>query len=315
MSLFSDLVKVDAINPQTYKAELPDEWCIGSVPHGGAVTSVLLAVAQKHFYTTLASQNQPHCIIIHVDFVQRTSAGLALVKVTNIKLGRQTSTVQLTLTQDGRDEVIAMLTHANITAETGVSFPTAWSLDPKPPPTNLKKLAESGTDGVWKPWKLAMTKFRKAATKVDIYLPGGGRVERGVIDQWIKFKSGERFTNLSLGYLCDMFPQLIETYTNDDEAMENSGTSKKTITAHWYPTLALNLDIKRALPEEGVEWIFARIQSKAILNGRMDLEIIMFNEAMELIAISHHVAMIVSTARNLAKRGEGKKQLEDGSKL
>lgn len=278
------------------------------------MTSVLQSVARKHFLTILKSRNQPDCITLHVDFVQRTSIGPAVVKVKHIKLGRQTSTVQLILTQDGRDEVIAILTHANLALETGLSLPTAWRLDPAPSKANLDQLAENGADDTWALWKSPRPDFRKASLNVDIYIPKRGRVDRGIMDQWIKFKNGEYFTNTCLGLLSDMFPQIVESYGDDKEAIGRAGISQEQLPMHWYPTLALNLDVKKRLPERGAKWMFVRIQSKVIANGRKDLEVIIMNDKQEVVALSHHVAMILSSARNLAKRDEGKKS-GDQSKL
>jgi hypothetical protein len=223
--------------------------------------------------------------------------------------------VQLTLTQDGRDEVIAVLTHANLALESGLSMPTNFHLAPKPPAANLEQLATSGTDGNWVFWPATRPKFRKAAVTVDIYLPKGGRTTRGVVDQWIKFRNGERFTNLSLGLLSDMFPLMVESYAEDKEAIDGAGITQEQLFKHWYPTLALNLDVKKLLPKGGVKWMFVRIQAKVIANGRKDLEVIIMDEQGEIVALSHHVAMIMSDARNLAKRGQGKEDNSGKSNL
>ena len=73
-------------------------------------------------------------------------------------------------------------------------------------------------------------------------------------------------------------------------------------TGFWYPTLLLNLDIKKALPEEGLEWLFARVDAKQIRNGRMDIEVVIMDEAGEIVALSQHVAFAVGLERNLAER-------------
>lgn len=70
----------------------------------------------------------------------------------------------------------------------------------------------------------------------------------------------------------------------------------------WYPTLLLNLDVKKALPAEGVRWLYQRVQAKSIKNGRYDLEIIIKDETGDLVALSHHVVLAVSAERNTAAR-------------
>jgi hypothetical protein len=278
------------------------------------VTSVLQSVAHEHFLTTLKSQNQPDCISLHADFVQRTSAGPAVVQVEDVKLGRQTSTVRLTFVQEGRKEVLAVLTHANIGLESGLTLPTAWRLDPAPPPADLEALAARGTDGTWAEWKSPRPEFRKASLNAQMYtVRRSGRVDRGVVEQWIRLRSGEPWTNTHLGFLSDMFPLMVESYDEDEGAMEGAGvSSQKQLYRHWYPTLALNLDVKKLLPPGGCPWMFVRVQSKMIANGRKDLEVIIMDDKHEIVALSHHVAMILDSSRNLAKRGEG---ASNGSKL
>lgn len=75
----------------------------------------------------------------------------------------------------------------------------------------------------------------------------------------------------------------------------------------WYPTLLLNLDVKKALPEEGVKWLFSRVQAKQIKNGRYDLEVCLLDAKGELVAVSHHVVYAVSAERNTAGRGKPSK--------
>lgn len=75
----------------------------------------------------------------------------------------------------------------------------------------------------------------------------------------------------------------------------------------WYPTLLLNLEVKKVLPEEGLKWLFSRVQAKQIRNGRYDLEVVLMDAEGELVAISHHVVYAVSAERNTAGRGKPSK--------
>jgi len=69
----------------------------------------------------------------------------------------------------------------------------------------------------------------------------------------------------------------------------------------------LNIDFKKELPEEGVEWLFVRVQAKQIKNGRMDLEIVILDEEGDIVALSHHVALVLNAERNIAARKSGSK--------
>ena len=141
---------------------------------------------------------------------------------------------------------------------------------------------------------------------------------------WYCFRDHDsRFTNESLGFVCDMFPQIIESYVLDgldpysvDFAERYGAEEQRKIMNQkarmWYPTLLLNIDVKKALPEEGVRWLFVRLQAKAIKNGRYDLEVLAFDAEGDLVAVSNHVCFALSAERNFATR---RKVENGGSKL
>lgn len=279
-----------------------------------------MAVARTHFSTTLSRQNQPHTITLHLDFLRRTEKGPAIFTVRDAKLGRQTSTVHISLTQqinmEMREEVVGYITNSNLQTESGVSFNTHWSLHPSPPCADLSKFS-SDTDTKWAEQRfMPFAEFRKASQKVKFFFPRQGQSVRSAVDEWITFKNmsqcgtKERFTNESLGFVSDMWPQIIETHR--EEEMYNISRQEKAtvqgtpVAKFWYPTVLLNLDVKKALPAEGVEWLFVRVRAKTIKNGRYDIEVVILDEGGDVVALSHQVALCVPAARNLAKRGSFK---------
>ncbi|KAI1774844.1 thioesterase-like superfamily-domain-containing protein [Hypoxylon cercidicola] len=294
---FAEATAVRAINSHTYAVNLNSEWCVGSVPHGGVVTSVFLRVAATHFRTTLATQNQPHTISLHVEFLRRTQEGAATLVVRDVKLGRQTSTIHVSLLQEGREEVVGYLTHSNMDTESGLSLKTRWILQPAPPPlpADFTVLLAGGEDPNWiehtdKPFP----KFRKVSHRVRTFLPRAGQAMPGVVDQWLRLDSGENFTNESIGFVSDHFPPVVDGLWRTEQ--------KDRPPAFWFPTVALNLDIKKTLPPDGVEWLFLRVRPKSINNGRMDLEVVILDVAGEVVALSHHVVLILGAERNMAAR-------------
>ena len=64
----------------------------------------------------------------------------------------------------------------------------------------------------------------------------------------------------------------------------------------------LNIEFKKPLPEEGVEWLFSRVRAKKIQKGRMDLEVEIRDEEGEVVALSQHVALILGAERNMSGR-------------
>ena len=74
---------------------------------------------------------------------------------------------------------------------------------------------------------------------------------------------------------------------------------------YWYPTLALNLDVKKLLPEEGVDLLFVRVQAKVVKNGRFDLDVSVWDEEGEMVAQSNHASLVLDASRNMTRNGNG----------
>lgn len=282
------------------------------VPHGGYVASVFQQAIKTHFNTTLKKQNQPHNMILHFEYLRRTEVGTATLKVKDVKIGRQTSTIHVTLSQQDREEVFAYATNSNLSSEQGLSLPTSWQLTPARAAVDLSAL-EAGQDQNWaerKSWPFA--DFRKAPMHTRFFFPRQGQSHPSIVDQWMCLSNGENWTNQSLGYVADLFPQIVEVYSHQpvdpysvalEETMSIQEQEKKYRNpGYWYPTLVLNLDVKKALPEEGAKWLYLRLQAKSIRNGRYDLEMVIMDAQGELVALSHHVCLAISASRNTAKR-------------
>jgi len=155
---------------------------------------------------------------------------------------------------------------------------------------------------------MPFAEFRKATKKVEFYFPRDGQRERSVADEWIRLSTGEKWMNATLGFVADMWPMPIEAHLSEDnpyDVTSNGSQKKEKKRTMWYPTLLLNMDVKKSLPEEGVEWLFVRVEAKQIKNGRMDLEIVILDEGGEIVCLSHHVALAVDSSRNLAQRNTG----------
>ncbi|KAL8808366.1 MAG: hypothetical protein Q9182_000186 [Xanthomendoza sp. 2 TL-2023] len=314
MASFAEATAVQSLDSHTYQAQFPDEYCIGNVPHGGFVTSCFLSATALHFSTTLAALHQPHTITLHLTFLRRTIVGPARLTIRDVKLGRRTSTIHLSLTQPDNAEpsVVGYFTQSNLHTEQGISLPTKWALYPPPLPLSSSTRAlKNDTDPNWThhPVSTHLSDFRKAARKTDFYLPRQGQLEPAMADEWICLADGGKFTQTSLGFVADQFPQIVEIYPGTAPAgaqLEGQGSTSRREAGRtmWYPTVLLNSEVKKALPEEGVEWLFVRVRAKKIEKGRMDLEVVVLDEEGELVAVSQHVCLIMGAERNL-RRGRG----------
>ncbi|KAK3360463.1 thioesterase-like superfamily-domain-containing protein [Lasiosphaeria hispida] len=308
---FSEAVKIEKLDSHTYKANLSESYLIGLVPNGGYVGSCLLRAAMHH----LAPRGQPHPMTAHFEYFSRTEAGPAIIVIEDVKPGRQFSTLHLTLYQSAllphapwtvpgtsRREVAAYITMANLSAEAGLSLPSGWTLPHPPPPNPDFAALRAGRDQGW-------TDFRHmdgspiahlvCLKNLQYFVPRRGHPHLGVFDLWIRMASGEGLTTAALGFVADCLPYPVEAYrpARGEEGLFGHGE------IFWYPTVVMNLEVKTALPEEGVEWLRMRIQPKVIQGGRFDLEVVILDEAGRVVALSQHVNLIVGLERNTAKRG------------
>lgn len=277
--------------------------------------------------STHARRNQKHVINLHLEFVRRTQIGIATFTVEDVKIGSRISNLHITLSQkdDGSDnmvnEVEGYVMMTNINAEDGATLDTGYKLLPPPLAVSLLNLAEGKDTNYVKRGRDPVVHIRKASKNIQMH---PSRIEqrppnfpKAMLDQWIRFyprgKNG-RFTNDALGFVVDMFPQLVEQYINSDvetavlgrdisvdEVKEMTKKRSEPRKAFWYPTLNLNLDVKKALPEEGVEWLFLRVQASKIQNGRFDLHVTVLDEQGDLVAISHHATLAVDMSRNTTR--------------
>ncbi|OLN87207.1 hypothetical protein CCHL11_03554 [Colletotrichum chlorophyti] len=309
---FSDATKVAKLASHVYAANLVSGWCIGSVPNGGYVASVILRVASTH----LAERDQPDTISAHFEYVNRTEVGPAILVVDEVKIGRSVSTLHITLYQhdlqsaapwfspSSRKEVVGYFINTRIALQKGLTLQTGWTLTPPPKPADFALLALDRDPHWVRRTRLSARaiSYARAESNLEYYTPREG-TRRGIVDLWLRLASGEKFTNVTLGYVADAYPIVIEAWRpkRDEEQ-----TPFRSDEVFWYPTLALNLDVKKALPDNGAEWLFIRSLTKVIRNGRLDLEVVVLDESGDVVALSSHVNMILSAERNLKERSHVK---------
>lgn len=171
MSSFTQATSIHPLSPTSYSANFPPDWCIGSVPNGGYVSSTILTAAALHSSITLSHLQQPHVICLHLDFLRRTSIGPAEICFKELKLGSRTSNLSVSLLQHAdprgsssssgggggeaavstgddrversmakgkrRECIHGTLILSNLVIETGISLPTNWALSPRPGPLSI----------------------------------------------------------------------------------------------------------------------------------------------------------------------------------
>lgn len=260
-------------------------------------------------------------------FLRRTAAGPAVLDVVDAKLGARTSTIHVTLAQaestaaggssgssgsTAQVKVAGYITLSPAGAETGLSAPTAWALSPPSGVSGIDfaALRRDGRAGGWV--RLAdppFSAFRRAARQVEMYVPESGGGGGGVTDQWARLcprgdPNGARWTDAAVAFLVDMFPMALDGF--DQLARKTDKTDKTDNNRHapsfWYPTVTLNIDFKKRLPPDGVEWLFSRAHTKVVRNGRTDIDVVVLDQQGEVVALSTQVGLVVSASRNVSGR-------------
>lgn len=286
----------------------------------------MLAAAGVH----LSARDQRDTLTAHFEYPGRTAPGPALVIVEDVKLGRQVSTLHLTLWQGGllaaspwttpsvsRRTVLAYTNHTNQRTFGGLSLPTGYEASPLAalaPLPDFDALKARDADDTWEESKMPSAGNFNSIRKWRFYVPRGDPPTPGFVDLWIRRSNGERIMQGALPYVVDSFPynlhmllaapelrKLLNTPRDKDPRAEEMHRRSERRATLWFPTVVMNLEVKSALPDEGVEWLAVRVTSKQIKDGKFDIDVMVRDVDGEILALSQHVAMILSMDRNTAK--------------
>ncbi|KAG8158192.1 hypothetical protein KVR01_011953 [Diaporthe batatas] len=240
-----------------------------------------------------------------------------------------------------RRTVLAYATLADLRGMSGISLETGWGASPAaalPGPTPdfgalLTGRSEAGAgDGFWEEQVTPPSKVFRSLQNWRFFLPRGGAIEPGFVDMWACRSNREPVTQAALAYLVDSFPYNIHMYLmspelrallqtprggegggggggGGDARAEDLHNKNEQRAELWFPTVVLNLEVKTALPEEGLDWFAVRVQSKVIKDGRFDTDVMVRDKNGEVVALSQTVSMIVSMERNTARKGAAKASL------
>lgn len=341
MNTFEKAIEVTPLDSQTYSAHLDQKWCIGAVPHGGYIASILYRTTTTHFQITHASRfaTPPEPISLQLSYLRRTSTGPAVLKVQNVKIGSRVSTIHVTLLQAGGADkengkekqkelevkAVAYINASPPESESGPSYEGVWGLQPEPEPAagpgsgavDLAALAQNQQDGNWARLKLPHPAMF-ALNNTEMYGPVSSsssssletKAER-VVDQWARFAPGgrvARWSNEAVVFLLDVFPAALErlgaleALRVRDEKAVSVGSEGDLAGPFWYPTVSMNIDLKTRMPPQGVEWLYSRVETKMLRNSRADLEVTLLDANGGLVATSSQIALVVDASRNTQGR-------------
>lgn len=295
--ILNDLAAATALTQShetnTYHCDLKPDWAIGLVPHGGYLAALITQAAKQFSAEHHKDLNQTDLITLHQEFISACVFGQAEVTVAVLSRGRQYSTLRIQLYQyPGHDRskkaihrIEALVRQGSLSRERssgGISLPTH--------PTSRYGLVLDLASCIERKDAPGMYERRTAYQKVVFMLGpetnelGKGTEGPSVRTQWIRYRdTSKRFDIAGLAFLADTHRPLIEAYD---------------LVGNWFPTLSMSLDVKKGPPEGGWEWLFVRIEIHQIKDGRFDYQVVILDEGRELVALSTHANLIVSSDRN-----------------
>lgn len=295
--------------------------------HGGYVAAAIQLAAQTHFTTTLAVQNQPDILTLHLDFLLACVCQEMQITIFDLKLGRGTSTIQLQVMQNDKLKVIATATLTNFDQPVGPTAKSDWALRPPPKPVpNFEKVLAHKPDDNWLPSILdgEVLSFTRRQLTLN---PRGGYPTAGIYDAWYTFQGG-RMDTTYLTMMTDCNPSMSNALLQSNTpynihrvftgikawADENPGVpapltnslkdaARLTISD---TTLTLDIEFKRKLPKGGQEWIFSRAALKMMQGGRLDVDVTLCDHNMDVLCFSRQTMVALDGARVFTARQRGK---------
>lgn len=277
---------------------------------------------------------------MQMTFLRRTAVGPATLTVEDAKLGLRTSSIHVTLSQEDDSssakkqnkkpvaKVVGYITVSDPISDVGHSALSAWELHPpapsRGPPNviitadNVSLSSDNATQTKWQqtgPSK--WSKFRRVERQCITFGPTSEYKKPGILDQWVRLHTVSsdssaaghgKWTNETLPFLSDLFPAALDEVGNQAVSPSSSSTRPKA-PSFWYPTVTLNIDFKKSLPAQGVDWLYSRVVMKSLRNGRMDIEVIIMDEQGEIVALSSHIGLVVPVERNISGRNYEKPKM------
>lgn len=221
---------------------------------------------------------------------------------------------------------MALATSTNFDKPLGPSVPTAVRLLPPPKPVpDFGRVSAHQSDPNWLPAHLSGD-IISVTSQLSILNPRGGfpvdGICDGICDGWYGCKGDERMDGTFLAMMTDIIPSMSDTLLRNNrlydahaffQKMERwaedhpgvpaeiTNSVAEAVKATTYNnTVTLDINFKRRVPE-GFRWVFTRVSTKMLHEGRMDLDITMCDHEMELICTAHQLILVLEAQRKFGR--------------
>ncbi|KAI0199437.1 thioesterase family protein [Astrocystis sublimbata] len=278
-------ISLQQTSADTYTATWHVNWTLGTTLHGGSVAAMIHHAAVTHLVSdpALAARNQPDVLSLHIEFLRPCNRCDSIITVANLKLGATSSTIQLQLSQTNQLRVVALANSTNFDKPVG---PTQVL------PTQPEKH--------WLPAHVS-GEILNVTSNLIVLNPRGGFPVDGVCDGWYGYRedAGDQMDAPYLTMMSDLIPSMSDTLLQDHPGvpLEVVNTASQALQASVYNnTVMLDIEFKRRLPD-GLRWVFTRVNTKMLREGRMDVDITMCDENMELLCSARQLILVLEAQR------------------
>lgn len=271
-----------------------------------------------HLATTLAAQKQPDILNLHLEFLLPCVRQEMTITVNDLKIGMGASTIQLQVKQKDKLKVTAIATSTNFAQPVGPSAKTEWAFHPPPRALpDFEKVLAHKPDSNWLPATLSgdILPFSRRQLSLN---PRGGFATSGILDAWNTFPE-EPMDATYLTMMTDCIPSMSDTLLRNGGpydahtfyaqmeawAEKNPGvpapltnSMKDAMKATIFNmTLTLDIEFKKGLPKEGLDWAFTRAATRMMQNGRLDLDVTICDRNMDILCLSRQVILVLEANR------------------
>ena len=247
--------------PERWRGEVDAGWTVGDRPNGG----YLLAMATR---AALAAVEQPHPLAVSAHFLAPPAPGPAELAVIRLRAGRSLSAVRVTMVQEGRACLEALVTAGLLDGDATPGWQRAAG------PGDLAPVEDCLPGRPELPNGMRVNLLDHIDIRVDPATAGwvagrpAGHLEmRG----WVRFHDGRAVDPLALLQLVDALPP----------------TSFELGLASWAPTVELTV-YPRGIPAPG--WLACVLRGQLWQGGWFDEEAEVWDTTGSLVAQSRQLA-------------------------
>ncbi|KAL3452116.1 thioesterase-like superfamily-domain-containing protein [Aspergillus insuetus] len=303
---------------------------------GGYVASAMAKFALHYasHHPKLQDQVELHSAVVQF-YRPVFPTSVITMTLREVNIGKAMSTLRVELSQDDKIACSAELVITDLSIK-GITLQTGWCLSPEPRQVDIAKLA-TNSDPNWTSYHCAFypDEFRRGHSCAKTHIPRTWPAKISFLEQWVEpgwdclpqgsrppdTNDNARWTNEMLQFVADMALPIQENFLPHEEGQPlPMGSLAATLAFAGRQKTAHEEGQRdwRALPDDGsrefpgaklvnatvtlwVRWLYLRTCCKRIVDGRMDLEVLVFDEHMGLVAISHQTVVLVPAAAKIRK--------------